>query len=305
MCMRILMLFFDGLGLGEKGDHNPLYKRKTPFLKQLLGGRSLIQETAPYHGELSSLLSLDTSLNWPGLPQSATGQTALFSGVNPLPLVKQHLRGLPSPPLRKILKERGIFTQVKKRGLTGTFANAYRPSFFNRLEEGDHSNFSATTTMVHGAGLPFRSLQDLKAGKALYQDITHAFLQKMGFYDLPLISYYEAGKRLALLSQEYDFTLFESFLTDQIGHARDEELALELVRGLDLFLKGILTHMDLRKSLVLFTSDHGNFEDLTLKTHTHHPVPVLLVGHGQEKIVEDLKDLTSIVPALMDLYTLF
>lgn len=299
--MKILMLFFDGLGLGKEIESNPLSK-ETLIFNHLLEGKTLTIGTAPYYGRRCTLLAASSSLGWPGLPQSATGQTALFTGINPMPLVKEHQSGLPGPVLRDILGEKGIFIQLKERGLKGTFANAYGPSFFKRLERGGEDSFSATTVMVYRAGLPFRSFGELRKGEALYCDMDHSILQEMGYDSLPLLSPFEAGRRLANLATQYDFTLFESFLTDRIGHSQDENRGKKMVERLDLFLRGILSLLDLESTLLLLTSDHGNFEDLSIATHTYHPVPVLLIGFGRERVAEKIHGIETITPALLDLY---
>lgn len=299
--MKILMLFFDGLGLGEDREGNPL-SRRTPLIYHLLEGQTMTRSTAPYHGRYSTLLSADSSLDWPGRPQSATGQTALFTGVNPVPMVRGHKRGLPDAPLKKILEEESIFVKLKRRGIRSTFANAYRPSFFEKLEKGEESSFSVTTVMVHRAGLPFRSFNDLKRGEALYCDIDHALLKESGYLALPRISPYEAGRRLAFLAERYLFTLFESFLTDRIGHAQESKRAREMVETLDSFLKGILSSLDLRETLLLLTSDHGNFEDLHTPLHTENPVPVLMLGAGRERLKEMILGIETITPALLNLF---
>lgn len=299
--MRILMLFFDGLGLGKERESNPLFV-ETPTLNDLLGGRTMTLSGAPYHGERCSLLAASSSLGWPGLPQSATGQTALFTGINPIPLVKRHQSGLPGPTLRRILGKKGVFAQIKERGLKGTFANAYQPSFFKRLHRGEERSFSATTVMVYRAGLSFRTFQMLRRGEALYCDIDHALLQAKGYICSPPISPFLAGRRLALLASQHDFTLFESFLTDSIGHSRDLAKAREMVEKIDSFLRGILSLLDLSNTLLLLTSDHGNFEDLSTAKHTHNPVPVLVVGNGQRRAAEQIHGIETIIPALLDLY---
>lgn len=299
--MKILMLFFDGFGLGEENSHNPLFWQKTPTFCRLLEGRPLTMKTPPFHGTESTLLACDASLGWPGLPQSATGQTALFTGVNPLPIVGGHQSGFPGPALKRILGKKGIFTRLKAMGLKGTFANAYRPAFFSRLKEGHHRHFSVTTMMVMQAEIPFRTLDQLIQGQALYQDIDHSILHKNGHTHIPPISHYEAGKRLARISADYDFTLFEYFLTDIIGHARNRSRALQIVKNLDSFLEGILHFLDRENTLLFLTSDHGNIEDLRINTHTHHPVPALMVGPNREEMSQRIHSLLSITPAILDL----
>jgi 2,3-bisphosphoglycerate-independent phosphoglycerate mutase len=82
--------------------------------------------------------------------------------------------------------------------------------------------FSVTTAALSQAGLPFRSLEDLRQGSALYHDFTNRLLRERG-YEAPLLSAQEAGGRLAEIASEHDFTLYEYFQTDIAGHSQDYE----------------------------------------------------------------------------------
>src|SRR6266511_1595724 len=81
--MRVLFIFMDGIGLGENNpETNPFARAKMPHLNKLLDGRSLLKEAAPFHGEQATLLAVDPAVGVSGLPQSATGQAILLTGIN-------------------------------------------------------------------------------------------------------------------------------------------------------------------------------------------------------------------------------
>src|SRR4030042_3221876 len=81
--MRLLFIFLDGVGLGaDDAAVNPLAAVRMPTLEGLLGGRKLVSSAAPFVGDHASLVSLDAALGVEGLPQSATGQAVLLTGIN-------------------------------------------------------------------------------------------------------------------------------------------------------------------------------------------------------------------------------
>ena len=81
--MRVLFIFLDGIGLGENDPViNPLARATMPHLNGLLDGRLLIKDSAPFYGEHATLLSIDPKVGVSGLPQSATGQGILVTGIN-------------------------------------------------------------------------------------------------------------------------------------------------------------------------------------------------------------------------------
>ena len=83
MGMRVLFMFLDGVGLGvDDPALNPLARAQMPNLQKLLGGRKMLAASAPYEGPRASLRAIDANLGVSGLPQSATGQAVLLTGVN-------------------------------------------------------------------------------------------------------------------------------------------------------------------------------------------------------------------------------
>jgi 2,3-bisphosphoglycerate-independent phosphoglycerate mutase len=296
--MKVVFLFIDGLGLAPAGENNPLATTRTPNLNRLLGGCDLTIEAAGYDGPLATLCALDATLGLPGCPQSATGQTTLFTGINAALAVGRHISGFPNEELRKILAGEGMLKKITAAGFKATFVNSYRPEFFE-FTEYKTGLFSASTMLNLYAGLPFRTFEDMARGEAVYFDITNHVLPALG-HDVPPVSPELAGQRVAAVAGDYDFTFFEHFLTDIVGHKRNREKAAETVATLDSFIGSLEQNLDLTQTLLVLTSDHGNLEDLTSRTHTRNPVPLLLAGAGRNGL-SCPRDLTGVAPLVMDI----
>ena len=57
--------------------------------------------------------------------------------------------------------------------------------------------------------------------------------------------------------------------------------------------------MDLDRTALIVTSDHGNVEDLRTKSHTWNPVPTLLFGERAEALAPRLDRLEAFTPAIV------
>ncbi len=299
--MRILFIFIDGVGLGDDHPANPFVFAETPKINHLLEGRNLTGAAAGFKSGEASLLALDASLGVDGLPQSATGQTAIFTGCNAPAYLGRHLNGFPDQRLRKLLATRGIFRQLQKRNYKAFFANAYRPPFFDLLRRGLPGDYYSCSTLITYYGrLKFNSLDELVDGKALYMDVTNEILRRMG-YDLPAITPESAAERLLRLSRAYDFTLFEYFLSDLAGHMSDKDEAVKVISVIDQFIGRLVELLNPQDELLIVTSDHGNLEDLSTGDHTTNPVPLLLAGNRlmRERVCNSARDITDIAPSLL------
>ncbi len=274
----MIFVFLDGLGLGPADETNPLWLAPMPHLRRLLGGPLV----AGLHVDRPGLLfkGIDALMGVPGLPHSATGQTALFTGVNAAQLLGRHRGAYPSGPLIEIVNEHNILKRATERGYRVTFANAYTPRYFQMVKE-QKRRHSATTLSVLAAGLPFRTLEDLKRGEAVYWDITHFYLAGHLHMPVPVIEPETAGHHLARLGRNYDLVLYESFLPDAVGHQKKPEMVLEILDMLDRFLAGLLEELGPMATVVM-SSDHGNLEEIGSRLHTTNPVPLLVVGPGAE-----------------------
>ena len=227
---HFLLFFIDGLGVGlDDPEINPLATGLFPSLS-LTEARTPEAEVGP--PGLAG--GLDASMGVKGLPQSATGQTAILTGVNASAAMGHHMSGFPGPTLRKILLEHSILKRLLAAGASAEFANAFGPRFFERPEA--ERRMSATTLATLASGRPFRTWKDLLAGRAVVHDLTHWRMREWG-YDLPLRTPEEAGEILARQCAPEgvarSFTLFEYFETDRAGHARDRERALHCLSDLD------------------------------------------------------------------------
>ncbi len=297
--MHILLLFVDGFGLGE-GDpaRNPLLVAPTTTLRTLFGDVPT-QGNGRHSGTDAILVPTDATLSVPGLPQSGTGQTTIFTGVNAPVAIGQHLGPYPSAALREIIAGGNLFHQLRGLGLRVEHGNAYPPVFFERLAR-NKARRTAIMQAALTAGVRLRDIHDLRAGEAVSaMSLTNKMWIEHGA-PVPLITARQAGRNLMRLAQQNDFTAFEYFLTDAAGHKNDQAWILEVLAELDEFWGGLLEELDSRETLLLITSDHGNVEDWTVKGHTLNPVPTILVGAHREDLAPQIHSLVDITPAVVN-----
>lgn len=295
--MHILLVFIDGLGLGTNNPEiNPLARFKPRFFQDIFG-KTLCEDLGKILAPSACMIPTDANLGVEGLPQSATGQTAIFTGVNAPKVMERHIAGFPGPSLSHIIFEHGIMKKLLHNGYRVTSANMYTPDYLDLVAKRKRRH-SVTTLLILGAGLPLRSTMDMLSSKAVYQDITNEMLFSRGVANIPKVSPEIAAKRLIGLSLQYDFTVFEYFQTDRCGHKQNWSYAEKILRNIDEFLSTIYINTP-SDMLVIVTSDHGNFEDFGTRMHTRNPVPTLLWGTQCEKIAAKIKDLTDLTPAII------
>ena len=297
--MRLLFIFLDGIGLGENNpETNPFARARMPHLNRLLEGKSLLRESAPFHGEHASLLAVDPAVGVPGLPQSATGQAILLTGINIPAELGYHYGPKPNPEVAAYLKEASLFSRLVKEGKKAALLNAYPPRYFDGIDSGKRL-YSSIPLAVISAGLPLFRHNDLFAGRALSADFTgEGWRTMLGFRDAPMMDAAHAGQKLASLAKEYDFALFEYWASDYAGHKQQMENAVALMETFDGVLGGLTEAW--HDGLILVTSDHGNMDDLSTRKHTDANVPALVIGDktAREEFTRDMKDLTDIAPAI-------
>ncbi|HEY5984448.1 MAG TPA: alkaline phosphatase family protein [Anaerolineales bacterium] len=299
--MRILFIFLDGVGLGtDDPATNPLARATMPALSHLLEGHKLIASAAPFIGRRASLFALDASLGVPGLPQSATGQAALLTGLNVPEQVGEHYGPKPNPPVAKLLAADNLFIQLRRAGRSAALLNAYPPRYFDGVDSGRRL-YSSIPLAVTAAGNRLFNQDDLFLGKAISADFTgEGWANMLGIRETPILEPRASGFRLAQLAREYDFSLFEYWASDYAGHKQDMPWALRQLDVLDDVLKGLVNEAD-EETLVLVTSDHGNMEDLSTRRHTLAPVPALLIGSqsARRTFGHGLGDIAGVTPAIL------
>ena len=303
--MSVLFVFVDGVGAGARDPGvNPL-AREEFLLSQFEDGEGT---PLPRGGRVRLA---DARLGVPGRPQSATGQATLLTGENAAAAMGRHLLGFPTPALRAFIEAHSLFVTLAGRGRRAAFANSYPVAYLRALGfpcQGEPEweipprrrvRASATTVAFSAApGARLATWEDARRGEALTPDLTAARANRMGAGVAPR-SPEEAAAIAVRLALSHDLVLFEFFETDEAGHARSMEQALDCLRRLDRFLRAVVAALGPGDSLVV-TSDHGNLEDLSTRSHTLAPVPVLAFGPAAERI-DVVSDLTRVAPLLLEL----
>ena len=281
--LKIIFVFVDGLGIGSSDpESNPLRDARFPNLGKLL----------------ENAIPLDASLGVDGLPQSATGQAALLTGINAPKEMGRHIEGFPPPSLKKLIEHENIFSKLRKLGKRCTCANSYWIDDPYRIPL---RRQSVTTVMSLSALGGVRHKTELLAGKAVNHDITRWTMHTRG-YDGELISPETAAGHLLAVAKENDFTLFEYFLTDRAGHSGKPELVFQCLETLERFLPKVAAFAEQPNHLFLLSSDHGNIEDLSVFTHTKNPVPLVALGM-KSGFFQTLETLTDVTPAIVNCFS--
>ncbi len=291
--MSVLLFFIDGLGIGSRGPFNPL------------DGLKDAEPLAIFRGEIPKtpregiVVPTDACLGVEGRPQSASGQTTILTGINAPSLLGYHKQGFPNAAMLEIIRDHSIFLQLTRAGIAPiTFANTYTQRFFDERPRW----VSATTAAVEAAGLPFRTVVDLKAGRAVYQDFTNGVLIERGEDLLPRTPE-EVAAVLASIVAENRFTLYEYFITDKVGHAQDMQAARSVLQAVAMLIREVLAKIDLTRTSVILTSDHGNIEDLSSRNHTLNDVPTIVWGADRNRIASHISNLADITPAIVETLT--
>ena len=85
---RLIFIFLDSVGIGKADESNPFFTTRARFLPFYKGSSNLPNRT-PVEG-------IDATLGIKGIPQSATGQTTLFTGKNVPAIIGEHKASYPN-----------------------------------------------------------------------------------------------------------------------------------------------------------------------------------------------------------------
>src|SRR6218665_356705 len=285
--MRVAVLFIDGVGIGRNEPaSNPLAGRGH-LLSQFQDEPS---RPLPHEGRL---FPVDTSFGVSGRPQSASNQTAILTGEPAPLLIGRHVLGYPDAPLRELLARHSLVQPLVAPGRTAPLANCCPVAYLDALKlprrPSDSApeftltpatlrrmKASASTLAFMAGGVPLRTLEDARAGLGLTHDITGARAQSRSLA-VPSRTPDEAARVCWRVAGEADFTCFEHYLADEAGHAQDFAAAHEALDTFDAFARAVVSARP-ADARVLICSDHGNVEDLSTRSHTLNPVPVLYFG---------------------------
>ena len=294
----VLMIFIDGVGIGEQDyEFNPFFKYGFKIFNMILKEtphkqNQYIEKDGMY------IFPSDARLGVEGLPQSGTGQVSIFCGMNAPKFVGKHFGPFPYSTTIPILKEQNIFKTYKDMGRSAYFVNAYPKVFFDYLKSGK-TRLSTTSLCCRLTGMKLNSVTELRQSKALTAEITNERWNRKLKYQLKVISPETAARRLLRIAGKHDFTLYEFFHTDHLGHGRITEEFESIYNNLDRFLFTILSELNKDEITLVVCSDHGNFEDLSVKTHTMNPALTITAGKKARELAESIKDLTEIKPSII------
>lgn len=279
--MKILYLFIDGVGLAAPSADNPLNKEVCPTLFRLIERHSK---------------PIDANLGVEGVPQSATGQATMFTGVNAPEAMGRHCEGFPPAELREIIKENNLFLELKRRGKKVKFADAY---LAESVDEVAARRFkSVTTVMALTTPEVVSTIDDLLNNEAVLQDLTRETIQDK-YPDVPIVTPQRAAEHLFAVARERDFTLFEFFQTDVAGHSMDYTRACAVLRTYDRFLASLVHYVEAAGITLVMTADHGNIEAIGERGHTRNPVPFITFGPKEKFLRERVESLKDVTPAIL------
>src|SRR5205823_13836653 len=118
----------------------------------------------------------------------------------------------------------------------------------------------------------------------------------LGYADAPVMTAAEAGGRMAELARESDFSMFTTWITDEIGHRGPLERGVNYLELFDSVMAGLLDAWDDDDGLIIITSDHGNMEDLSIRHHTENDVPTVVIGGARHVFADGFTSLQDITP---------
>ncbi len=298
--MSLLLFFIDGIGIAGKdmkdnGLDGLFENVMEPYkLTDLRQGETLMFDNG-------GGTAADAVLGVSGIPQSATGQATIFTGVNTQKLLGYHLTAFPNSRLVKLIKRRSLMKQLKKDGVSVTSANMYSEGFFNSRTKGHRNMFPVSTLTIMVSGVPFRMYDDYLKDKAVFADITNELIRQRG-WDIEIITPEKAAENMMNILSGHQFAFFEYFMTDLFGHKKDRPAIKKEISKLNRFTERLIEE---KKHDILILSDHGNAEDLSSGDHTINPVPVLFLSADREKTNTFLHKLSGLDQVFQRVRTYF
>ena len=296
--MHILVLFLDGIGLGENDpDKNPFATANMPTIQGLTNGKRWLAETGKQESKRALFIPTDPRLGVAGRPQSGTGQATILTGLNIPQMIGRHYGPKPEAQTREIIREHSYFKRVIERGKKATLLTAYPQGLLHDFERGKTLR-SSIQQAAFETGQPHFSVDDVIGKRALTAEwTTDAWQHYLKLDTVPDYSAREAGQLLARLSRNYDFAFHSHWFTDRVGHRGPFSQGVELLEMFDQVMAGILDEWNDEEGLVIVISDHGNMEDVSIRHHTENDIPTLIIGDRKEDFAEGYSALTDLVPA--------
>ena len=273
--LKVAWLMLDGVGIAAFHDMHPFYDLQIPTLTRL-------GITSPQHILEPEFVShpIDANLGVEGLPQSGTGQTTLLTGINAAKIMGRHYGPWPGPSLKPLL-ERGLPVQLAEAGLSLRLANHYPKRYLEAIESGKRRLNAIAYAMTQAGARLEHGIPPMLENPEAPNETSLEQVQRWG---------------QEFMSSNANLTIFDAWWSDHLGHHGTLLEAQNHAQRLEVFVTSALEAQN-PETLFLVTSDHGNFEDVGIKTHTFAPVPLVAVGHGALEFAK-VTDLTGVAPAL-------
>lgn len=255
----LVWVALDGVGHPHDAPPGSPWEQELPTLRPLVDGG----------------LALDATLGVPGLPQSGTGQACWLTGRNAVAVMGEHFGPQPGPTLQRLLRDFSLPERVREAGGRAALLNYYAPAYFE-AQRGNRNRMGCFPFAFQAAGFSLNPL-DLPLVRASL-GLNYAAPWK------PFASPEEQiqlGRDLASAAHEWDVLVMDLWFSDLLGHEGRPEHRPEVHAAARAYLKrvdALLTGLLDIGTRVILSSDHGNMEDLTVKSHTLARVPFTGVG---------------------------
>lgn len=301
MKKHILFIFVDGIGLGDANSEiNPFFVANMPTLSGLTAGQSWGKTTERHDSDRSIFIPTNPRLGIEGRPQSGSSQAVILTGKNVPEMLGRHYGPLPNKPIRALLDQTNFFKTVREKGESASLVSAYPPQRLAGINSGKRLPSSIQYSAI-ASGQALFSTNEVISGIALTPEYTgHPWHNQLKIDDIPLYEPFQAGQKLVEISRNYSFAFHSNWITDYIGHRGTLEQAVNLLETFDQVMAGVLSEWNDDEGLVIFTSDHGNMEDMSHGKHTENDVPTLIIGKNKDEFAENFTQLTDFVPRMTD-----
>lgn len=304
---RVLLIFLDGVGIGEADPGvNPFFAADLPTWSALAGGLPSLDTprvAGDVDGRRSVAFPVDATLGVEGTPQSGTGQTSLLTGRNGATEFGRHFGPWIPTSLRPAVRDENVLVRARDAGRSIAFANAYPPGWPG---ERSRRRVAGPPLAALGAGVLDRHAAHLAQGEAVASEIVNeGWIRHLGPADLPRPTAAQAGRSLARIAASTDLTLFAHYGTDTAGHRQEMAEAVAALEQVDDFLGGVLDSLPRDHRLVI-VSDHGNVEDVR-GGHTRNPALGMIVdttggdGSRVDASTRELRSLTDVPDVVLGL----
>ncbi|MGB7341531.1 MAG: hypothetical protein WBC91_21720 [Phototrophicaceae bacterium] len=299
MKKHILFIFVDGIGIGNHNpDVNPFSVADMPTLTGLTDNQRWVTGIERYSTERTVFIPTDPRMGVEGRPQSGSSQATIVTGKNVPEMLGRHYGPLPNKPIRALLDDTNFFTTVRQQGDTAALISAYPPQRLAGINSGKRLPSSIQYAAI-ASGQRLWSTDEVMAGTAMTPEYTgQPWRDHLNISDIPTYDPFVAGQKMVEISRNYRFAFHSNWMTDYVGHRGTLEQAVSMLETFEGVMAGVLDAWDDDEGLVIFTSDHGNMEDMSHGKHTEQDVPTLIIGKGKDEFADNFSQLRDFVPRM-------